>query len=62
MDGTTTCFTTRPTTDLTAPGGFEVLSADELAYVVGGDLYETAQGASSFVQRQLGGCGCAAGH
>lgn len=48
----------------TAPqtGDFDVLSDDELADVVGGNVYETVNGASSTAMRKLGGCGCAAGH
>lgn len=54
------CTTAHSTTPQT--GDFDVLSDEELADVVGGDIYDTVNGASSTVMRKLGGCGCAAGH
>lgn len=41
---------------------FEVLSDDELADLIGGDLYETMNSTSNFVMRQIGGCQCGVGH
>lgn len=40
----------------------EVLSEDELKDIVGGDLYDTANGARSFVMGKIGGCQCGVGH
>ncbi len=45
----------------TAPE-FEVLTDEELAAVIGGDVYETVTNTTNYVFSKLGGCGCAASH
>ncbi len=50
------------TTAVQAAPELEVLTDEELAGVIGGDVYETVTSTTSYVMGKIGGCGCAAGH